>query len=327
MVPAALLDEVLRPFVPHLTEVAREIRHWVGDPGPLLAPAVERLVPAGSSGKQLRPVLALVCAGRRLPPAAVRSGAMVELLHVATLFHDDVIDGALERRGRPTANAELGVPAAIMAGDYLLARASALAADLGRDVAWQAAEAVTSVCKGQAEEMLAVAVGGRTEEQYLASVAGKTGALTALACWLGTRCAGLDEQGLARAHAAGLHFGVAYQVVDDLLDLCGPEVELGHPCGTDLSLGVETLAIIRGREMIDAASGRAPVSWADRAAALAGRLDAGGVLDATRATAVEELQRSRELARGLPGERGLDSLSRWLVARADAALASVRTAA
>src|SRR5207247_745302 len=102
---------------------------------------------------------------------------------------------------------------------------------------------VTCVCVGQAEEMALTGSRARTPEHYRSAVEGKTGALMGLACWLGAWAAGENEE---RAAAAGVAFGFAYQVADDLLDLCGPAAELGRPPGTDLALGVFTLPVILG---------------------------------------------------------------------------------
>lgn len=319
----ALLGRALEPVEGRLGLLGPELRRWLARPGSALGPVVDRLTSA-TTGKRLRPGLVLLFADvAAARPEALTAAALVELVHAGSLYHDDVIDGAVQRRGVPSANAEFGVPMAITGGDYLLARSSAAAASLGTDVATWAAETVTELCRGEAEETAVGWCNDRSEEHYRAAVEGKTGSLMALACRLGAWCRGASASESERAARAGLELGVAYQVVDDLLDLCGPVEELGRPPGTDLAQGVTTLPVILGLCEDPRLLAGLPGEPVAAARAVASRLAGTGALDATLAELDRTLARSRAAARGIPGEDAVEALGRWLLARADVACRAV----
>jgi heptaprenyl diphosphate synthase len=165
-------------------------------------------------------------------------------VQVGSLVHDDILDDADTRRGRPTINAVEGVNHAVLAGDYILARAAELAARVSQQAAALIAGALGELCEGQVLEMRDLHDPGRSVDAHLASVRGKTAALFECACRLGAHCAGLAG-GKADALARyGDAFGMAFQVLDDILDLIGDEARLGKPTGNDIASGVYTLPVI-----------------------------------------------------------------------------------
>lgn len=315
---AGPLDALAGP----IAAVGDRIGLWLGEPGAALAPVVARLT-TETRGKSLRAGLVLLFAAEHCTTdQAASAGALVELIHAGSLYHDDVIDDASHRRGSPSANAEFGVPMAITCGDFLLARASLAAASLGGDVAGWSAETVTELCRGQSEEMASTGDTARTAEQYWSAVDGKTASLMALACRLGAWCAPGTEQDPARAALAGLRFGLAFQLVDDMLDLCGPSAELGRTPGSDLSQQVYTLPVILGLASEPALLVGLPPEPAAAAAGVAHRLRQLGALDAARDEVAELLDSSLNAAVGLAGRAGMVSLAEWLLSRADRALAA-----
>ena len=190
---AARLGEVFGiPDLPQrLGAVDNRITDVLGAGGALLGPASVRVASAG--GKRLRPLFTIVCAttGDAFNDRVVDAAAAVELVQVGSLVHDDILDDAATRRGRPTINAVEGVNHAVMAGDYILARAAELAARVSREAAALIASALGDLCEGQVLELRDAHDPGRTVDAHLESVRGKTAALFECACRLGAHCAGL----------------------------------------------------------------------------------------------------------------------------------------
>jgi heptaprenyl diphosphate synthase len=275
-----------------LAAVDDRITDVLGHDGALLGPASVRV--AQSGGKRLRPLLTIVTAavGGVFDERVVDAAAAVELVQVGSLVHDDIIDDAATRRGRPTINAVEGVNHAVMAGDYILARAAELAAGVGQTAARLIAVSLGELCEGQVLEMRDAFDTGRTVEAHLASVQGKTAALFECACRLGNHCAGLgDESGEALARF-GRAFGMGFQVLDDVLDLIGDEERLGKPTGNDIASGVYTLPVL--------AALRGPVGD-DLRAALAGATEGAGGAPAAGALATNapapQVERALDLVR------------------------------
>ena len=244
----SLIDDVaLEPLVPDLGRVEERLAGAVEAADPLLDEVAGHLLKAG--GKRLRPALTLgsAYAARGAAAAsadAVTGAAAVELVHLGSLYHDDVIDEAEIRRGVPSVNARWSNIVAILAGDFLLARASALAASLGADVAALLADTIGELCRGQVLELAHLFDVGRTEESYLSSVEGKTASLMATACRIGGMVSGVDDTTLDSLTRFGHHLGICFQVVDDVLDVTATEAELGKPAGNDVHEGVYTLPVI-----------------------------------------------------------------------------------
>ena len=204
------------------------------------------LIVAG--GKRLRPVLALVAAriaGGDSIDDAVQGGIACELVQTGSLYHDDVMDEAPTRRGVETVNAKWGNLQAILAGDFLLSRASEIAASLGTEVAALLARTIGRLCEGQIEELRHTYNAARPEQSSLASIAGKTASLFATSARIGGVVAGFDRPTIDALTEYGDSFGMVFQIVDDLLDLTATDEALGKPAGHDMVEGVYTLPVLR----------------------------------------------------------------------------------
>jgi heptaprenyl diphosphate synthase len=206
------------------------------------------LIVAG--GKRVRPLFAVASAtaGSAEPLVsddAVRGGVAVELVHLGSLYHDDVIDEAVTRRTVESVNARWGNLTAILAGDFLLAKASEIAASLGTEVAGLLAATIGRLCEGEVGELRSAYDVERTEAAYLESIKGKTAALFATACRIGALVGGLPRGAVDALTDYGEAYGIAFQIVDDVLDVVASDAELGKPAGHDLVEGVYTLPVLR----------------------------------------------------------------------------------
>ncbi len=231
-----------------LGRVERALREAVVTDDPFLTEVASHLILAG--GKRLRPALAIAVAAAvsgdpvSASDDAVMGGTAVELVHLGSLYHDDVIDEAATRRSVESVNARWGNLKAILAGDFLLAKASEIAASLGTEVAGLLAATIGRLCEGEIRELQSAFQIHRTEDDYYASVEGKTSALFATAARIGALVAGHDRDLVDAATTYGLRLGTAFQIVDDILDLTASEAELGKPTGHDLFEGVYTLPVL-----------------------------------------------------------------------------------
>jgi heptaprenyl diphosphate synthase len=237
-----------------LSTLEEALRRSVRTGDPFLTEVAGHLVGAG--GKRLRPALALASAaagGVATTPDVVQGGVSVELVHLGSLYHDDVMDEATSRRGVDSVNARWGNLVAILAGDFLLARASEIAASLGTEVAGLLAATIGRLCEGQVEELKTAFDVGRSEEAYLSSIAGKTASLMAASCRIGALTAGLDRPQVDTLTRFGEAFGMAFQIRDDCLDVVGTDGALGKPAGQDLVEGTYSLPVIYA--MADAEAG------------------------------------------------------------------------
>ena len=217
-----------------------------------LTEVASHLIPAG--GKRLRPAFVIASAlclnpkgdqSEHLTDEMVRGGVAVELVHLGSLYHDDVMDEAETRRGIEAVNHRWGNLTAILAGDFLLAKASELAASLGTEVAELLAATIGHLCEGQVRELQLIYDINRNEEQYLEAISGKTAELYATSCRIGGIVGGADRSIVNQLTEFGHAYGMAFQVVDDILDLIATDEELGKPSGNDLKEGVYTLPVIR----------------------------------------------------------------------------------
>ncbi len=216
---------------------------------PFLTEVASHLISAG--GKRLRPALA-VAVGRLAPGCdgsvsddVIMGGVAVELVHLGSLYHDDVMDEARTRRNVESVNARWGNLVAILAGDFLLARASEIAASLGTEVAGLLAATIGRLCEGQVRELAQTFDVSRSEESYLASISGKTASLMSTACRIGALTSGYSREGVDGFTAFGQQVGMVFQIVDDILDVVATDEELGKPAGKDMMEGVYTLPVIR----------------------------------------------------------------------------------
>lgn len=231
-----------------LHDVAGEI-HELGrlSWSPELDENVAQLVERG--GKRLRAALCLTTAlavAGRVDAAAVRSAACVELVHAGSLVHDDLMDHADLRRGVPTLHTRWGTSTAMLVGDLILARAAQAAlSEVSAATAADLMASAVALAEGQYRELRAAHDLARTADDALRSIEQKTGALFRVACSAGARAAGADEADVAAFARYGNAFGVAFQLLDDLLDLVGDAERIGKPVATDLRAGVYTVPLLR----------------------------------------------------------------------------------
>ena len=231
-----------------LARVEDSLHEAVRTPDRFLAEVASHLIGAG--GKRIRPTLTLCAAYAATHSEAPVSGdaitgaVAIELVHQGSLYHDDVIDEAETRRGVPSVNARWSNIVAILAGDFLLARASALAARLGGEVAEVLASTIAELCRGQVLELQHLFDVDRSEEGYCSAIEGKTASLFGTSCRVGGMVTGVAEPTLDALTRYGFHVGMCFQIVDDVLDITGTDASLGKPAGQDLVEGVYTLPVI-----------------------------------------------------------------------------------
>jgi geranylgeranyl pyrophosphate synthase len=265
--------------------------------GPALGQHASSTLAAG--GKRLRPVLVFVCAGTAESIDLVRAGGAVELLHMATLVHDDVLDRAPMRRGRPTVFWTSGRDAATATGDFLFSRAFAQLAATGSAAAVKAlSDASSSLARGELMQR-DDAFGDVSEERYFERCTLKTGKLFEAACRLGSV---LGDPGDECADALGRYgdrIGLAFQVFDDVLDLSGPPDQTGKSRGTDLLDGTVTLPVIYAREEDPDLREERPEN-ATQAEALCDRIAATGALERARERALELVSEAKAILSMIP---------------------------
>jgi len=199
------------------------------------------------SGKRIRPALTLLAGGAAgsVNDGQVKIGALVELVHLATLIHDDIMDGADVRREMPTASAKWGSSLSVLLGDCLFARALELAAEFEDNIVSQRiSAAAAAVCQGEILQTQRRFDLNLSRADYFRMIGMKTGALFGVACELGARDAGADTAGQENLRDFGMKLGTAYQIYDDCLDLVGQEEIAGKTLGTDLIKGKLTLPVL-----------------------------------------------------------------------------------
>lgn len=299
------LTEIVRADTPFVTEVAGHIIH--------------------AGGKRFRPLLVVLAALLVEPTdedAAVRAGLVMELTHVGSLYHDDVMDEAELRRGAPSANQRWNNTVAILVGDFLFSRASAIVATLGTDYVKLQAETFSRLVQGQIAETRGPADGADPLDHYLKVVADKTGSLIAASTTFGGMVAGVDQQALAALAAYGEEIGVVFQLSDDLIDITSESS--GKTPGTDLRAGVSTLPILLARRSTDPSDARLKSLLEAESRSENEVVEALELLRTHRAIAEAraEITRRAELARGHlrslpagPARQALDALCDAVISR------------
>lgn len=220
--------------------VEHRLHEVIVDENPFVTEAAGHLIGAG--GKRFRPGLVLACAdfGESADESRLISGAMVmELIHVASLYHDDVMDEAELRRGGPSGNAKYGNSIAILVGDYLFAKASSLVAELGAEFVALQADTFAQLVTGQIAETVGPAQGEDPITHHMKVLEGKTGSLIRTSCLVGAMIAGADDSVLAALGDYGAKIGLVFQLSDDLIDITSDTT--GKTPGTDLREGIPTL--------------------------------------------------------------------------------------
>ncbi len=237
------------PVATELAEVELRLQQELQSPHSELVPVLQHGTQLG--GKRLRPAL-LLLAGRALGPLGnehVVLGTVVEMVHTATLIHDDVLDQAATRRHVPTVNARWNEHTSILVGDYLFAQSFRLAATLSSTEACQmVGEAARLVCEGELRQVLSRDVLNISEQDYYTMIRGKTAELCRVSCELGAISSRGTNSTVAAMSRYGDSLGIAFQIADDFLDLWGDDGTVGKTLGTDIGQGKMTLPLIRLRD-------------------------------------------------------------------------------
>lgn len=239
------MDEVWDLYRQDLEEIESHIRHNLNSDAPLINEISAHILDGG--GKRIRPLLLSLCARLTgyVPKDDLVLGSLIEFIHTATLLHDDVLDEAALRRGRPTARRIWGNRASILAGDYLYSRAMHhIAAFKNHDVNDAMALACRRLAEGEILQLCANRQPLLSESEYLRIVEYKTGALLAAACKVGGLMGGVSPLQAEELYQFGLNLGIAFQLADDWLDYTADEKNLGKTLGQDLMQGMVTLPLI-----------------------------------------------------------------------------------
>ncbi|MEV5746409.1 polyprenyl synthetase family protein [Actinoallomurus sp. NPDC052308] len=240
----AVDDTLAAGIQERLAEVEEALRDAVQSDYALITDASRHLTDAG--GKRFRPMLVLLAAqfGDPAAPGVIPVAVVVELTHLATLYHDDVMDEAVMRRGQASANNRWNNTIAILTGDYLFARASDILADLGPEAVRIQARTFARLVRGQILETAGPAAGTDQLDHYIEVMAGKTGSLIAASAQLGALLAGAGPEIVETLTSACEKIGVAFQLSDDILDIASESEESGKTPGTDLREGIRTLPVL-----------------------------------------------------------------------------------
>lgn len=308
-----------------LKRVEEELRRQVADAAaPLLGEAATQLLQAG--GKRLRPAFALLagrlcnCDPERLLPLAVA----LELIHMATLVHDDVVDEAATRRGLPTVRSRWGDQLSLHAGDYLFAKSLLLIAGYEDErIATVLAEVSVRMCEGEILQLATTYDVTQGMRDYFSRIKAKTALLISASCALGAVAAGADEETVRRLGAYGYYLGMAFQITDDILDMVATEEELGKPVASDLRQGILTLPAIHA---LQTSARREELAGLIRKRQLAepevGRalevIRENGSLDFARRVAGWYVRKAKEKLAGLPDGwplRTLEAMADFITAR------------
>jgi heptaprenyl diphosphate synthase len=242
-------DEALaRRLTDRMTRVEKALTRHVRSRAPFVTSAATHLMAAG--GKRFRPMLVLLAAEAGTHPDAdevITAACVVELTHLASLYHDDVMDEAALRRGAESANARWDNHVAILTGDFLFSKSSELTAELGPDAVRIQAQTFTRLVEGQIQETVQPGPDDDPLAHYLDVVAGKTGSLIATSARYGARFGGADRDVEEALTSYGDIVGTAFQLSDDILDIASESAESGKTPGTDLREGVPTLPVLMAR--------------------------------------------------------------------------------
>src|SRR5690349_17101749 len=298
-----------------LTRVEDVLGTAVGSEHPFVREAAGHLMAAG--GKRFRPVLALLAAqlGEAEAPEVVRAAVICELTHLATLYHDDVMDEAVVRRGTPSANSRWTNSIAILTGDLLFARASDLLADLGPEAVRIQAQTFERLVTGQIRETVGPQPGDDPIAHYLGVLADKTGSLVATSARFGASFAGVEDSLVQALTAFGEEVGVAFQISDDLLDIVSRDGASGKSPGTDLREGIATLPVLLALAGDDPAEARlrelvaAPISDDDDHAEALELLRSSAALGRATEVLAEYAGRARDRLADVPDGEVRDALS------------------
>lgn len=241
--------DIFGPVAADLARVEANLRKSIAQDPDVVSEPMSDLFEAG--GKRIRPALVLLAAmcGRYERERLMAAAMAVELMHAATLVHDDVIDRAALRRGRPTVAARLGDEPAIVIGDYYFAKAYDEAAQTGSaEVVAILAEAVMKICAGEVRQQAIRHRYSTDIEEYMRRIEAKTATLLAASCEIGAVLGDLGKSERSALRDYGLALGLAFQIADDVLDYTGTDSEIGKPSGHDVAEGFATLPLMLARQ-------------------------------------------------------------------------------
>jgi heptaprenyl diphosphate synthase len=290
-----------------MTVVEKALAGHVRSRAGFVTEAASHLMEAG--GKRFRPLLVLLAAEAGDDPDSydvVTAACVVELTHLASLYHDDVMDEAALRRGAESANARWDNHVAILTGDFLFSKSSELTAELGPDAVRIQAQTFTQLVEGQIMETVPPRPGEDPLAHYLDVVAGKTGSLIATAARYGARFGGATREVEEALTAYGEIVGSAFQLSDDILDIASDTVESGKTPGTDLREGVPTLPVLLAQQSTDPADARlldllaGDLTDDERHGEALDLLRKHPAIDEARAYVVARAQEARDLLAVLP---------------------------
>lgn len=282
------------------------------------------IVDAG--GKRLRPLLALLSAAAvgELTEKHIKFAAIIEFIHTATLLHDDVVDISTLRRGRPTANSEFGNAPSVLVGDFLYTRAFQLMVQLDdMRVLKLMADVTNLIAEGEVMQLVRAGDPDTTREQYFDVITRKTAILFAAACEGAVMLSGESDETLQRMHDIGLNLGIAFQLIDDVLDYEGDPETTGKNVGDDLNEGKPTLPLIHA--MSHGTSNEAALiadalrtKSADRLSEIVALAESSGGIRETRNAAVEHCERATSALAELsssPAKVSLEKLAEFSISR------------
>ncbi len=319
--------DLVQGVLEEVAEVEKVLEREVQSEVPLVREVGEHTLRSG--GKRLRPALVTLAAGAAGEPFDMsrtrQLGACMELIHMATLVHDDVIDRATTRRGRPTASSLFGNAASILSGDALLSKAMAILAEDG-DLAIirNVSRAVVDLAQGEVRELQARGSLDLTEEEHFAILRMKTASLIQSCCQVGGLAAGAPEPIVRALGRYGFHLGLAFQIADDLLDYRGDGARTGKPRAGDFREGCATLPLIYLLPSLDANEHRATTeSFGNEATEeavemLCRWMRERGAFDRVEAVAERHASEARSALKGLPDSRDrqlLEAVAQMVVAR------------
>lgn len=313
----------LSPVQAQLQLVEARLHAQADERHPDLRAALEQILAAG--GKRIRPTLGLLVGEMLGGPEdrLVTLGAAVELLHTATLVHDDLIDGSLLRRGTPTLNARWSPAATVLTGDFLFARAAKLAAETGHLPLMELfAETLAIIVSGELTQMFS-ARGVISRESYYSRIYAKTASLFEMTSRAAAMIGPADSAAIESMQGFGYEIGMAFQIVDDVLDFTGEQTAMGKPIGSDLFNGLVTLPAIYYAEMAPDdpdVLALAEGGWAnqERMSRLVESIRATDCVRRAMAEASEHVERALHHLRDFeasPEREALENLARFIVDR------------
>lgn len=297
-----------------LVAVETRLREVITSDEPFITEAAAHLIDAG--GKRFRPMLVLMASEFGDPdhPMVVPAGAAVELTHLATLYHDDVMDEATMRRGAETANRRWDNSLAILVGDFLFAHASEVTSTLGPEAVGVQARTFARLVKGQVRETIGPREGEDPLAHYLSVVADKTGSLIATSAYYGSHLSGASPEIVDTLTQFGEQIGSAFQLSDDVIDIASDSDDSGKTPGTDLREGVPTLPTLLARRSTDPADAdlvralSAPITDDAEVDQVLAALREHPAMEEARAYVQADADKARALLNVLPSGEALDAL-------------------